>query len=183
MTPERDKMLRGDLYNAGDPALIAARMRARSLSQRYNRLAPDDPARDNILRDLLGNVGANVIIESPFYCDYGEQISLADGVYVNMNCVFLDPAAIVIGPQTFLGPSVQLYTATHPLDAKERVAGPESARPINIGSRVWIGGATVVCPGVTIGDDTTIGAGSVVVRDIPSGVLAAGNPCRVIRNL
>jgi maltose O-acetyltransferase len=97
--------------------------------------------------------------------------------------VFLDPAPIVIGRQTFLGPSVQLYTATHPLDAAARVAGPELAKPIVIGARVWIGGATVVCPGVTIGDDTTIGAGSVVVRDVPSGVLAAGNPCRVIRNV
>jgi maltose O-acetyltransferase len=179
MTSERDKMLRGDLYNAGDPALIAARARARSLWRRYNA----DGARDEILRELLGSVGENVVVEPPFYCDYGEEISLGDGVFVNMNCMFLDVAAIVIGAQTFLGPSVQLYTATHPLDAKTRVAGLESAKPIIIGSRVWIGGATVVCPGVTIGDDTTIGAGSVVVRDIPSGVLAAGNPCRVIRSL
>lgn len=183
MTSEYDKMVRGDLYNGADPALIAARNRARSLWQRYNAYAPDDPRRDATLRELLGNVGANVVIEMPFYCDYGNQVSLGDGVFVNMNCMFLDVAAIVIGSQTFLGPSVQLYTATHPLDAKERVAGLESAKPIVIGSRVWIGGATVVCPGVTIGDDTTIGAGSVVVRDIPSGVLAAGNPCRVIRKL
>jgi len=171
-------MLRGELYDASDPALVAGRARARGLLQRYNI------TRDfETLRELLGFVGTNAMVEPPFFCDYGEQISLGDGVFVNMNCVFLDPASITIGAQTFLGPAVQLYTATHPLDARERVAGLESARPIVIGARVWIGGATVVCPGVTIGDDTTIGAGSVVTRDVPGGVLAAGNPCRVIRKL
>lgn len=178
MSSERKKMLRGDLYDATDPALVARRERARVLWQRYNM------TRDlETLRELLGALGENAMIEPPFFCDYGEQISLGDGVFVNMNCVFLDPAAITIGAQSFLGPAVQLYTATHPLDARERVAGPESARPIVIGERAWIGGATVVCPGVTIGDETTIGAGSVVTRNVPGGVLAAGNPCRVIRKL
>jgi maltose O-acetyltransferase len=180
---EFEKMIRGDLYNASDPDLVARRNRARLLWQRYNALVAASPERDGILREMLGSAGANVVIEPPFYCDYGEQIVLAKNVYVNMNCVFLDVASIAIGPQTMLGPSVQLYTATHPLDAAERVAGLEAAKPITIGARVWIGGATVVLPGVTIGDDTTIGAGSVVLRDIPSGVLAAGNPCRVIRKL
>jgi maltose O-acetyltransferase len=178
MSTEREKMLRGDLYDATDPVLVDGRARARRLMQQFN--ATRDFA---VLRELLGSMGTNAIIEPPFYCDYGSQIALSDGVFVNMNCVFLDPAAIVIGAQTFLGPSVQLYTATHPIDAATRVAGPELAKPIIIGARVWIGGATVVCPGVTIGDDTTIGAGSVVVRDVPSGVFAAGNPCRVIRKL
>lgn len=183
MATEREKMIRGDLYNASDPELIAARNRARLLWQRYNAMVVGSPEREAVLREMLGSVGTNVVIEPPFFCDYGAQITLADNVYVNMNCLFLDVAAITIGPQTMLGPSVQIYTATHPLDAAERVAGLEAAKPITIGARVWIGGATVILPGVTIGDDTTIGAGSVVVRDIPSGVLAAGNPCRVIRAL
>ncbi len=175
---EREKMLRGELYDPSDPALVAGRAWARDLHQRYN--ATRDLA---VLRELLGSLGQNAIIEPPFFCDYGTQISLGDGAYVNTNCVFLDPAPITIGAQTMLGPAVQLYTATHPLDARERVAGPELARPIAIGARVWIGGAVVVLPGVTIGDEAVIGAGSVVVRDVPGGVVAAGNPCRVIREL
>ena len=181
---EREKMLRGDPYLATDPELVAERTRARVLWQRFNASSPEDPEeRDRILRELLGAVGPDVQVEPPFYCDYGTQVELGAGVFVNMNCVFLDPAPITIGAQTFLGPNVQFLTATHPLWAAERVAGPESALPIRIGSRVWIGGGAIVCPGVTIGDDTTIGAGSVVTRDIPAGVLAVGNPCRVIRTL
>lgn len=181
---ERERMLRGDPYLATDPELVAGRTRARVLWQRYNASSPEDPAgRDRLLRELLGAVGEGVQVEPPFYCDYGTQVRLEDGVFVNMNCVFLDPAPITIGAQAFLGPGVQLLTSTHPLRAAERVAGPESALPVRIGRRVWIGGGAIVCPGVTIGDDTTIGAGSVVVRDVPAGVLAVGNPCRVVRTL
>jgi maltose O-acetyltransferase len=181
---ERARMLRGDLYVASDPELVAARTRARRLWARYNASDPEAlRERRRILEELLGGVGAEVAVEPPFYCDYGTQITLEDGVFVNMNCVFLDPAAIHIGRQTFLGPCVQLLTATHPLDAATRVAGPEAARPITIGPRVWLGGGVIVGPGVTIGADTTIGAGSVVVRDVPAGVVAVGNPCRVLRSL
>jgi maltose O-acetyltransferase len=184
MATEREKMLRGELYLASDPELVAARIRARRLCQRLN--AADPEARDErqaALASLLGAVGAGAEIESPFFCDYGTQITLGAGVFVNMSCVFLDCAAITLGAQTQLGPAVQLYTATHPLDAAARVAGPELARPIAVGARVWIGGGTIVLPGVTIGDDTVVGAGSVVTRDLPAGVVAVGNPCRVVREL
>lgn len=181
---ERAKMLRGDLYLASDPELAAARLRARDLWERLNA-APADAAHEKaeLLRALLGSIGPGAVVEPPFYCDYGTQIELAAGAFVNFNCVFLDPAPIRIGEQTMLGPNVQLLTADHPRDPHVRVSGPELARPITIGDRVWIGGGTIVCPGVRIGDDTTIGAGSVVVRDIPDGVVAVGNPCRVVRRL
>ena len=184
MPTEREKMLRGEWYLASDPELVAARVRARRLFQRYN--ATDPEARDErraILAELLGGVGRDVVVEPPFHCDYGTQVVLGDGVFANFGCVFLDCAAITIGAQTQLGPAVQLYTATHPIDAATRVAGPEGARPIAIGRRVWIGGGTIVLPGVTIGDDTVIGAGSVVTRDVPAGVIAVGNPCRVLREI
>jgi maltose O-acetyltransferase len=181
---ERARMLRGEPYLASDPELAAARLRARDLWQRLNA-APADAGEDRaaLLRELLGSLGEGTQVEPPFYCDYGAQIHLDPGVFVNFNCVFLDPAPIRIGAHTMLGPNVQLLTADHPRDPHVRIAGPELARPITIGARMWIGGGSIVCPGVTIGDDTTIGAGSVVVRDIPAGVLAAGNPCRVIRQL
>jgi maltose O-acetyltransferase len=179
---ERDKMLRGDLYRASDPELVAARVRARRLFAELNRSDPaDEDARRVLLAELLGGVGAGASIEPPFYCDYGSNIFLGDGSFVNFGAVFLDPARIVIGPQAQLGPGVQLLTADHPRDAAARAAGPELARPITIGSRAWLGGGVIVCPGVTIGEDTVVGAGSVVVRDLPAGVVAAGNPCRVIR--
>lgn len=181
---EREKMLRGELYLGFDPDLVASRSRARRIFYRYNATDPDAQAeRTELLQDLLGSLGTDVWVEPPFYCDYGTQITLEDGVYLNMNCVLLDPAPIHIGAQTFLATNVQLLTATHPLNAAERVAGPESAHPITIGSRCWLGGGVIVCPGVTVGADTTIGAGSVVVKDIPAGVLAVGNPCRVVRSL
>ena len=177
-------MIAGSLYLATDPDLTMRREAARRLWQQYNATAPDaQETRRAILDQLIGTIGADVAIEPPFYCDYGSQIELGPAVFINMNCVFLDPAAIRIGAQTLIGPSVQIYTATHPLDAATRAEGPELALPVTLGSRVWLGGAVVVCPGVTIGDDTTVGAGSVVTRDLPARVLAAGNPCRVIREL
>jgi maltose O-acetyltransferase len=184
MATEREKMLRGELYLASDPELVAAAERARRLWLSYNALDPAAAtARRDVLEQLLGAVDASSVIEPPFFCDYGTQIALGEGVFINFNCVFLDCCAITIGAQTQLGPAVQLYTASHPLDAAARVSGPELARPITIGSRVWIGGGAIVLPGVTIGDDTVVGAGSVVTRSLPRGVVAAGNPCRVIRSL
>lgn len=182
MLTEREKMLRGELYLASDPELVASRARARRLCQSYGALDPADAAaRREVLEQLIGAVDNGVVMEPPFFCDYGEQIVLGADVFVNFNCVFLDGAAITIGAQTQLGPAVQLYTATHPIDPAARVSGPEYARPISIGSRVWIGGGAIVLPGVTIGDDTVVGAGSVVTRSLPSGVVAVGNPCRTLR--
>ena len=179
---ERDKMLRGDLYLASDPELVAARVRARRLWAEFNASDPgDDDRRASLLARLLGGIGARASIEPPFYCDYGSNIVLGDGVFVNFGAVLLDPGAIVLGNQVQLGPLVQLLTADHPREAAARVAGPELARPIRIGARAWLGGGVVVCPGITIGEDTVVGAGSVVVRDLPARVVAAGNPCRVIK--
>jgi maltose O-acetyltransferase len=181
---ERAKMLRGELYLASDPELLAARIRARRLLQRFSAADPEDTTGSRaILGDLLGSLGVDAWVEAPFFCDYGTQIALGDGVFVNMSCVFLDPAPIVIGSQAQLGPGVQLLTATHPLAAAARAAGPELARPITIGPRAWLGGGVIVAPGVTVGADTVVGAGSVVVRDLPAGVVAVGNPCRVVRRL
>ncbi|HEY7160274.1 MAG TPA: sugar O-acetyltransferase [Acidobacteriota bacterium] len=177
-------MLNGELYLASDPELEELRNRARLLWQRFNMTSPlEQNERIQILQDLFGKIEAGIQIEPPFFCDYGQQIELDAGVYINMNCIFLDPTFIRIGSQTFIGPNVQLYTAYHPIDAETRVKGPELASPISIGKRVWIGGGAIVLPGVNIGDDTTIGAGSVVTHDIPERVIAAGNPCRIIRSL
>jgi maltose O-acetyltransferase len=181
---EREKMLSGDLYLATDPELLEMRRRARQLLSAYNRTSQDElPEREKLLRGLLGHCGHNVWLEPPFFCDYGVHIRLGDGVYANFNCVFLDCAPIEIGDNVKFGPAVQLYAAHHPVDAAQRIAGPELASPIRIGENCWIGGGAILCPGVSIGDNTTIGAGSVVVRDIPANVLAAGNPCRVVRRL
>ncbi len=181
---EREKMLCGELYLAADPELAEARRRARRLTRLYNATTEEESARrGELLRELLGGVGEQATIEPPFHCDYGCQIYLGERFYANFGLIALDCADIRIGDDVMLGPSVQLYAATHPLDAAARVAGPELARPITIGHRVWIGGGAILCPGISIGDDTTIGAGSVVTRNIPAGVFAAGNPCRVMRSL
>ena len=178
------KMVRGDLYTPSDPQLVAARVRARRLWAELNRTDPGVKAeRSRLLRQLLGSVGARSVVEPPFYCDYGANIVLGSDVFVNVGGVFLDPAPITLGDQAMLGPMVQLLTADHPREAAARVAGPELAQPIAIGARVGHGGGVIVCPGVTIGEDTVVGAGSVVTRDLPAGVVAAGNPCRVVRTL
>jgi len=179
-----ERMIAGALYDASDPDLDRRRIRARRLTARFNASAPDDPAaRTAILRELFGRMGEGVAIEPPLYCDYGENVELGDKTFINFGCVLLDCAKIRIGRGVMLAPYVQLYTAHRPLDARERIKGPELASPITIGDHVWIGGGAIVCPGVTIGANTTIGAGSVVTRDIPDGVLAVGNPCRVVRQL
>ncbi len=174
-------MLRGELYDASDPDLVAARVRARRLAQRFSALDPaDDGAREALLRELFGAVGDGAWVEAPFFCDYGTQIRLGARVYINAGCVFLDAGAITLGDDVQLGPGVQLLTSDHPRDAAERAAGLESARAITIGARAWLGGGVIVLPGITIGQDVIIGAGSVVTRSVPPGATAAGNPCRVI---
>jgi maltose O-acetyltransferase len=194
MTTERERMLRGEPYDTRDPALLAAAHRSRALLAEFAAAPSTDiEARRAILGRLLGSVGEEVWIEPPFFVDYGENVFIGDRTFVNVNCVFLDSAEIRIGADGLLAPGVQLLTATHPLAARERIlTGAERvgrspfrtyARPITIGDRVWLGAGTLVMPGVTIGDDVTIGAGSIVTRDVPSGTLAYGQPCRVQRAL
>ena len=183
MPSERDKMLAGELYDPFDSELAAARVRARDLCQALNLTREaDQNERRRILMDLFGAGGGEVWMQPPFFCDYGSNIFLGKRVFFNFNCVVLDVCTVRIGDFTLFGPSVQIYTATHPLEAELRRTR-EFAKPIEIGSDVWVGGAAVLCPGVTIGSGSVIGAGSVVTRDIPDGVFAAGNPCRVIRKL
>lgn len=178
---EREKMLRGDLYDASEPELVEARIRARRLTQRLDTIDPaDDDARADLLRELLGDVGAGSWVEAPLFCDYGTQVRLGARVFVNAGCIFLDSAAITLEDDVQLGPGVQLLTSDHPRDAAQRAGGLESAHPISIGARAWLGGGAIVLPGVEIGRDAIIGAGSVVTRSIEPGVTAAGNPCRPI---
>jgi maltose O-acetyltransferase len=180
---ERAKMLRGELYNAMDPELAAARAKARRLFQAFNASGEEEvERRRTLLRELFG-VEEAPWIEPPFYCDYGVNIRLLGGAFFNFNCVVLDVCEVTIGDKFMAGPAVQIYTATHPLDAATRYSGREFGKPVVIGSEVWVGGGAIICPGVTIGDRAVIGAGSVVTRDIPSGVVAAGNPCRVLRTV
>jgi maltose O-acetyltransferase len=181
---EKENMLTGKLYRANDPQLIRERINARRLTRQYNLSTETEMKKRNfILKELLGKLSTGVYIEPPFRCDYGYNIFLGEMVYMNFGCVFLDVNPIRIGDQTMLGPYVQIYTATHPLDADQRSEGPELGKPITIGKKCWIGGGTIINPGIMIGDNTTIGAGSVVTKDIPSNVFAAGNPCKVIKNL
>ncbi len=181
---EKAKMLAGELYRSADPELLAERRRAHALTARYNAIVGDgDPARDALLRELLGAVGEGAIVLPRFACDYGYNVTLGRNVFVNYDCVFLDCAPIALGDDTMLGPAVQLYTAAHPLDAAMRRSGIEWTRPIRIGRDGWIGGGAIVLPGVTIGDGSVVGAGSVVSRDVPPASLAVGNPARVVRRI
>ncbi|MCI8492657.1 MULTISPECIES: sugar O-acetyltransferase [Anaerotruncus] len=179
---EWEKMLSGALYNAGDKELAEARMRARRLCRQYNELPPDaEEARDRVRMELLGGYKQYAYMEPPVWFDYGCHLFVGENFYANYNLTVLDCAHVTIGDNVMLGPNVSIYTATHPLDARERASGLEMARPITIGNDVWIGGNTVINPGVTIGDGAVIGSGSVVTRDIPAGVIAVGNPCHVLR--
>jgi maltose O-acetyltransferase len=179
MPSEREKMVSGELYRASDPELVAARLRAQELVARYNASAPADAAaREALLRELFGAVGGAPTVMPRFSCDYGFNISAGRNLFVNYDCVFLDVAPIEIGDDVQIAPAVQLYTATHPLDAAVRRSGREGGKPIRIGNNVWIGGGAIILPGVTIGDDAVIGAGSVVTRDVPAGVVVVGNPAK-----
>jgi maltose O-acetyltransferase len=177
----KERMLRGEPYLADDPQLAADRRRAEELLARLDAAAPEE--RDALLRELLGEVGEGVVIRPGFRCDYGANISIGAGTFVNYDCVMLDVAPIRIGAACQLGPAVQLLTPTHPIDPEPRRQGWEAAEPITIGDNVWLGGAVVVCPGVTLGEDTVVGAGAVVARDLPAGVVAVGNPARVHREI
>jgi maltose O-acetyltransferase len=181
---EKEKMLAGELYFASDPELAAERLHARQLTKQLNDSNPDETElRESILAKLIGKKGKNFWIEPPFFCDYGYNITAGDDVFFNFNCVVLDVTPVTLGSRVLIAPNVQFYAATHPTDFKERGSLAEFGKPITIGDDVWIGGSTIICPGVKIGSRSIIGAGSVVTKDIPEDVIAAGNPCKVIRSL
>jgi maltose O-acetyltransferase len=183
MRSELDKMLAGELYDPLDPELVRRRTRARDLLQTLNGTREADEAgRREVVLALFGAGGDSAWIQPPFYCDYGSNIRLGQRVFFNFNCVVLDVCQVTVGDFTLFGPAVQIYTATHPMDADLR-RKQESGKPVAIGSDVWVGGGAIILPGVTIGSRSVIGAGSVVTRDVPDAVFAAGNPCRVIRPL
>ena len=183
MPSEREKMLAGELYDALDPELVAGRERARDLCQALNATREGEAdARRAILRELFATGGDSVWMQPPFFCDYGANIELGERVFFNFNCVVLDVCRVRIGDFTLFGPAVQIYTPLHPMDPELR-RREEYGKPVEIGSDVWVGGGAIILPGVRIGSRAVIGAGSVVTRDVPEGAFAAGNPCRVIREV
>lgn len=191
---EREKMLAGLLYDCSDPELLKQWHKAKNLIRRYNQTVSEDlEEKDRLLSELLGSRGKNLWITPPFFADYGHNIHFGDNCEVNMNCTFLDDNRITVGDNALIAPNVQIYTAFHPVDARERF-GPAKedgsfsfcvtqTAPVTIGNNVWIGGGAIILPGVTIGDNAVIGAGSVVTRSIPAGCVAMGNPCRVVRRI
>jgi maltose O-acetyltransferase len=182
MKSEKEKMLCGEFYNPRDPQLVAEHQRVRLLFKAFNDTR-DNEERIRLLQKIIPMAGKRLFIEPPFYCDYGSNITIGDNVYFNFNCVILDTAPVTIGSNVLSGPGVQIYAATHPLSAAQRRTGLEFGKPVSIGDDVWVGGGVIICPGVSIGDRSVVGAGSVVTKDIPVRVLAAGNPCRVIREI
>lgn len=177
-------MLSGKLYIAKDNELLKEDLEARILTRKFNDCKPDEfDLRAKILSQLLGKMGDNCYIEPPFRCEYGINITIGNNFYANFDCLFLDVNKIIIGNNVMLGPRVCLYTASHPIDAEIRNLQLEYAKPITMGNDVWIGGSAIINPGVTIGNNVVIGSGSVVTKDIPSGVIAAGNPCKVIKKI
>jgi maltose O-acetyltransferase len=183
MRTEREKMLAGELYDALDPELVLDRNRVRDLCQMLNASRErDKEVRRHLCKQIFGKGGDTVWIQPPFHCDYGSNIELGERVFFNFNCVVLDVCRVRIGDYTLFGPSVQILTPMHPLDAELR-RKQEYGKPVDIGSDVWVGAGVLILPGVSIGSGTVIGAGSVITRDVPSGIFAAGNPCRVIRKI
>lgn len=182
---EKEKLLAGQVYSATDPELLRELNACKDVIHRYNQLLPSMRAeRTAMLKSLLGHVGDDIIlINQPFYCDYGSNISVGKRFFANFNFTVLDEARVTIGDDCFVGPNVGIYTACHSTDPVERNSRREWGEPVTIGDNVWIGGNVTILPGVTIGDNVTIGAGSVVTHDIPANVVAAGNPCRVIKEI
>lgn len=182
---EKEKMLSGMLYNANyDQEIINERTKTQDLCFEYNNLKPSNLIeRDKVLRAILNKSGKNLLVEQNFWCDYGYNISVGDNFYMNHNCIILDAAKVEFGDNVFVGPGCGFYTAIHPIDINLRNKGLESCKPIKVGNNVWFGGNVTVLPGVTIGDNVTIGAGSVVTKDIPSNTVAFGNPCKVKRQI
>ena len=181
---EKEKLQAGELYNGNDKELVADRISAKKLCEEYNAVTYNDfQKRDRLLNRLLAFKGENTWIEPNFFCDYGYNIIMGDNFYSNHNLVILDCAEVIFGNNVFIGPNCGFYTAGHPLDYKARNYGLEYAKPIKVGNNVWISGSVCVMPGVTIGDNVVIGGGSVVTKDIPSGVVAVGNPCKPVKEI
>lgn len=181
---EKEKLQAGEFYNGNDKELVADRISAKKLCEEYNAVTYNDfQKRDRLLNRLLVFKGENTWIEPNFFCDYGYNIIMGDNFYSNHNLVILDCAEVIFGDNVFIGPNCGFYTAGHPLDYKARNYGLEYAKPIKVGNNVWIGGSVCVMPGVTIGDNVVIGGGSVVTKDIPSGVVAVGNPCKPVKEI
>jgi len=182
---EKEKCAAGLLYNANyDQELIQERTAAKNLCGEYNQLKNSDTeGRTSLLKKILGKTGENICIEPSFWCDYGYNIEAGENFYANHNLVILDCAKASFGDNVFIGPNCSFYTAGHPIDAKQRNEGLETAHPIQVGNNVWFGGNVVVLPGISIGNNAVIGAGSVVTKDIPDNVVAVGNPCRPVRNI
>ncbi|KIL52157.1 maltose acetyltransferase domain-containing protein [Jeotgalibacillus soli] len=184
MKSEKEKMLAGELYFAGDEILVNERLHARKLTREFNEtLETDTKKREQLLKTLLGSTGDHFYIEPTFRCDYGYNIHVEDYFYANFDCVILDVCEVRIGKHCSLAPGVHIYTATHPLDPAERNSGYEFAKPVTIGDNVWIGGRAVINPGVTIGDNVVVASGAVVTKDIPSNVVVGGNPAHVIKEI
>lgn len=185
VTSQRERMLSGALYYANDPELVASRRACQRLLDAFNATqADDDERRRQLLTELFASLGDGATILPRFQCDYGTQISVGANSFINYDAIMLDCAPITIGDDVSIGPRTQLVTALHPLEDHDvRRQGWESASAIGIGNNVWIATGVIVCPGVTIGDNSVIGAGSVVIKDVPGNVFAAGNPCKVIRPL
>ena len=195
---EREKMLAGELYDCADPELLTQWHRAKNLIHHYNSADSENTVeKDRLLTELLGGRGENLWITAPFFVDYGNNIYFGDNCEVNMNCTFLDDNKIIIGDNALIAPNVQIYTAFHPTNAKDRFTGANGGNskeeksfafcvtqtaPVIIGNNVWLGGGVIILPGVSIGDNVVIGAGSVVTKDIPSNTIAVGNPCQVIKD-
>lgn len=181
MKTEKEKMLQGELYNASDKELVEERIHARKLTGLYNQM--DREARYTLLKQLFGSLGAATYVEPPFRCDYGYNIHVGENFYANFDCVILDECCVIIGKNCSLGPGVHIYTATHPLDAQERIQGLEYGKPVTIGDNVWIGGKAVINPGRTIGKNVVIASGSIVTKDIPDNVVVGGNPAKILKYL
>lgn len=181
---ERERMVAGDAYDPADPDLIALRLKARQATHAFNATLPEERERRKaILRELFGTVAGEINVEPSFHCDYGCNIHVGENFYANFDCVVLDVAPVRVGRNCLIGPQVGIYTATHPLDAVERAAGLEAAKPVVIGDDCWIGGNATINPGVSLGDRVVVASGSVVTRSFPSDVVIGGNPARILRRL
>ncbi|HLU23135.1 maltose acetyltransferase domain-containing protein [Lederbergia graminis] len=184
MKTEKEKMISGELYDGADPQLMNDRVNARRLARLFNEsLETELDIRKEIIKELFGTTGENYHLEAPFRCDYGYNIHIGENFYANFDCVFLDVCEIHIGSNVFLAPGVHIYTATHPIKAAERNTNLEYGKPVKIGDSVWIGGRSIINPGVTIGNNVVVASGSVVTKDVPDNVIVGGNPARIIREI
>ncbi|MHC0039436.1 maltose acetyltransferase domain-containing protein [Pseudoneobacillus sp. C159] len=184
MMTEKEKMLAGEMYDPADPTLLEDRMNARRLTRLYNAtLETEEHKRSEQLKELFGSTGEKIYIEPNFRCDYGYNIHVGENFYANFDCVFLDVCEIRIGDNCFIAPGVHIYTATHPVHPLERISGIEYGKPVKIGDNVWIGGRSVINPGITIGNNIVIASGAVVTKDVPDNVVVGGNPAKMIKHI